>query len=76
MPTNPPWLYHWEVILKEMIGLIQAGTLGGKSFAINLKNGGEVMEFNPGYSLSADAKALGDAAIKGIVDGTITITVK
>jgi basic membrane lipoprotein Med (substrate-binding protein (PBP1-ABC) superfamily) len=69
-------VYHWEVILKEMIGLIQAGTLGGKSFAINLKNGGEVMEFNPGYSLSADAKALGDAAIKGIVDGTITITVK
>src|SRR5215212_4510988 len=27
-------VYHWEVILKEMIGLIQSGTLGGKSFAI------------------------------------------
>jgi basic membrane protein A len=69
-------VYHWEVILKEMIGLIQAGTLGGNAFSINLKNGGEVMEFNPGYSLSADAKTLGDAAIKGIIDGTINITVK
>jgi len=69
-------VYHWEVILKEMISLIQAGTLGGKSFAINLKNGGETIEYNPGYSLSADAKALGDKAIQGIIDGTITITVK
>ncbi len=69
-------VYHWEVILKEMISDIQSGTLGGKSFAINLKNGGEVMEFNPDYALSPEAKALGDAAIKGIIDGTITITVK
>jgi basic membrane protein A len=69
-------VYHWEVILKEMISLIQAGTLGGQSFAINLKNGGETIEYNPGYSLSADAKTLGDKAIQGIIDGTITITVK
>jgi basic membrane protein A len=67
-------VYHWEVILKEMIGLIQGGTLGGKSFAINLKNGGEVMEFNPDYKLPADVKALGDKAIQGIIDGSIKIT--
>ncbi len=69
-------VYHWEVILKEMIGLIQSGTLGGKSFAINLKNGGEVIEFNPDYKLPADAKALGDKAIQGIIDGSIKITVQ
>jgi len=68
-------VYHWEVILKEMIGLIQGGTLGGKSFTINLKNGGEVIEYNPDYELSADAKALGDKAIQGIIDGSIKITV-
>jgi basic membrane protein A len=68
-------VYHWEVILKEMIGLIQGGTLGGKSFTINLKNGGEVMEFNPDYKLPADAKALGDKAIQGIIDGSIKITI-
>jgi basic membrane lipoprotein Med (substrate-binding protein (PBP1-ABC) superfamily) len=69
-------VYHWEVILKQMISLIQAGTLGGQSFAINLKNGGEVIEYNPDYKLSPEAKALGDKAIQGIIDGTITITVK
>jgi basic membrane lipoprotein Med (substrate-binding protein (PBP1-ABC) superfamily) len=67
-------VYHWEVILKEMIGLIQAGTLGGESFQINLKNGGEVMEFNPGYTLPAGAQDLADTTIQGIIDGTITIT--
>jgi basic membrane protein A len=66
-------VYHWEVILKEMISKIQAGTLGGESFAINLKNGGEVMEYNPDYKIAPEVKALGDAAIKGIIDGTIKI---
>ena len=67
-------VYHWEVMLKEMIGLIQKGTLGGKSFTANLANGGEVIEYNSGYSLPADVKAAGDAAIKGITDGSIKIT--
>lgn len=67
-------VYHWEVVLKEMIGLIQSGTLGGQSFTVNLKNGGEVIEFNPDYALPADAKALADTTIQGIIDGTITIT--
>ena len=67
-------VYHWEVMLKEMIGLIQGGTLGGKTFSANLANGGEVIEYNPGYSLPADVKAAGDAAIKGITDGSIKIT--
>jgi basic membrane lipoprotein Med (substrate-binding protein (PBP1-ABC) superfamily) len=67
-------VYHWEVMLKEMIGLIEGGTLGGKTFTANLANGGEVIEFNPGYALSADAKALADSTIKGITDGSIKIT--
>ena len=67
-------VYHWEVMLKEMIGLIQGGTLGGQSFTANLSNGGEVIEFNPGYSLPADAKAAADATVAGIKDGSIKIT--
>jgi|JFJP01.1.fsa_nt_gi basic membrane protein A len=66
-------VYHWEVMLNEMIGLIQEGTLGGQSFAANLANGGQVIEFNADYALSDEAKALADETIKGIVDGTITI---
>ncbi len=67
-------VYHWEVMLKEMVGLIQGGTLGGQSFSANLANGGQVIEFNSGYALPDAAKTLAETAIKGIVDGTITIT--
>ena len=67
-------VYHWEVMLKEMIGLIENGTLGGQSFTANLANGGEVIEFNSGYALPADAKALAETTIKGITDGSIKIT--
>lgn len=66
-------VYHWEVALHEMLALIEAGTLGGQSFKANLANGGEVIEFNPDYALPDDAKAQADAAIQGIIDGTITI---
>lgn len=67
-------VYHWEVVLNEMIGLIKSGTLGGQSFVANLANGGEVMEYNPDYPLSADAKSLADETIQGIIDGSIEIT--
>ncbi len=66
-------VYHWEIVLTQMIDLIKAGTLGGQSFAINLANGGEVIEYNPDYALPADVKALGDSTVQGIIDGSITI---
>jgi len=64
-------VYHWEVVLNQMLDLIKGGTLGGQSFAINLENGGEVIEYNPDFSVPADAKAAADAAIAGIKDGSI-----
>jgi basic membrane protein A len=67
-------VYHWEVALREMIALIQEGTLGGQSFTANLANGGEVIEFNPDYELPADVQALAEATIQGIIDGSIEIT--
>lgn len=67
-------VYHWEGIIKEMIALIQDGTLGGRSFQAGLANGGEVIEFNPDYALPADAKALADKTVAGIKDGSIKIT--
>jgi basic membrane protein A len=66
-------VYHWEGIVKEMIDSIKAGTLGGKTFTANLKNGGEVIEFNPDYKLPADAQALADKTIAGIKDGSIKV---
>lgn len=67
-------VYHWEVVLKDMIAKIQAGTLGGESFTINLANGGEVIEVNPDSNVADYAKPLAEDTVKGIIDGTIKIT--
>ena len=65
--------YDWTAMIKDMIAEHQAGTLGGKVYTLTLKNEGLKIAYNPGYSLPADVKAAGDAAVKGIVDGTITV---
>lgn len=67
-------VYHWEVVLTQIIDKIKAGTLGGESFSINLANGGEVIEFNPDSSVAAQAQDLANQTIQGIKDGTIKIT--
>ncbi len=67
-------VYHWEGIVKEMISLIQSGTLGGKSFKADLANGGEVIELNPDSRVAADAKAVAEKTIEGIKNGSIKIT--
>jgi len=66
-------VYHWEVVLKDVIQMIADGTNGGTSFVIDLANGGEVMDFNADYELPAEVKSLALDTIKGIIDGSITI---
>ncbi len=67
-------VFHWEVILNEIIANVKEGKLGGTSFVANLKNGGEVIEFNDGYPLPDDVKFLAEKTIQGIIDGSIKIT--
>jgi basic membrane protein A len=66
-------VYDWTAMIKDMIAKHQAGTLGGSVYTLTLKNEGLKIAYNPGYNLAADVKAAGDAAIKGISDGTITV---
>lgn len=66
-------VYRWEVVLNQMIDLIEGGTYGGQSYEITLTNGGLEIEFNAEYSMADDVKSAADAAINGIVDGSITI---
>ncbi len=66
-------VYRWEVALEEMIDLIHGGTYGGQSFEITLANGGLEIEFNSDYALSADVQTAADAAIEGIIDGSIIV---
>ena len=68
-------IYDWAVVIRDMISLVQAGTLGGTAYAVSLENGGLKMIYNAGFALPADVKALGDAATQGIIDGTVTIGV-
>jgi len=66
-------VYRWDVVLKDMIGLIAEGTYGGQAFALTLANGGLVIEYNPDFSLLADFQPYGDEAVQGIIAGSITI---
>ena len=66
-------VYHWEVILTDMINQIEAGTLGGTSFSLNLKNGGLVIEYNDAYQLPDDLATLANDTIQGITGGSITV---
>lgn len=36
-------VYHFEVVLRDLVKNIQAGTLGGQSYTLTLANGGLVM---------------------------------
>jgi basic membrane protein A len=64
-------VYKWDVVLKQIIDLIKAGTLGGQSFEIDLANNGEIISFNPGFALPDDVKKAAEDAIQGIIDGSI-----
>jgi basic membrane protein A len=64
-------VYHWEVILEEMLALIEGGTLGGEVFTLTLENGGLVVEFNDGYELPDEVRTLGEETIAGLSDGSI-----
>lgn len=65
-------VYHWEVVLEQMLELRDGGTLGGEAFVIDLANGGLVIEFNEAFELSDDLRAKADAAIAGIIDGSVS----
>jgi basic membrane lipoprotein Med (substrate-binding protein (PBP1-ABC) superfamily) len=66
-------VYDWVPTLNTLIKNIKANKLGGETYTLHLNNDGLKMAFNSGYSLPADAKAAGDAAIKGITDGSIKV---
>jgi basic membrane protein A len=65
-------VYHWEVVLEDMIKKIQDGTLGGEIYEITLENEGLVIEYNDGYDLSDEIKDAAQEAIDGIIDGSIS----
>jgi basic membrane protein A len=66
-------VYNWVPILKQMFTAIRGGTLGDATYVIGLGNGGEKINFNKGYMLSASVKTEAAKLIAEITDGTITV---
>lgn len=66
-------VYHWEVVLRDIVAKVKAGSLGGEAFALTLANKGLVIEYNPDYALTEEVRAKADAAEAGIIDGSIVI---
>ncbi len=65
-------VYNWAPALHQMFTEIRHGTLGGATYSITLGNGGEVIQFNSGYSLPANVRAKADALIRDITAGSLT----
>lgn len=66
-------VYRWDVVLEEMFANIDNGVLGGETYLITLENGGLEIAYNSAYELPADAIAAADAAMAGVIDGSITV---
>ena len=66
-------VYHWEVILEDIVAKRADNQLGGEFFIIDLANGGQVMVFNENIDIPAEVMEAAEATIQGIIDGTITI---
>lgn len=66
-------VYDWTGMIKEIIAAHQAGTLGGKTYTLQLANNGLKIAYNSGYALPADVKAAGDKAIADIIAGTVKV---
>jgi basic membrane protein A len=69
-------VYHWEVILEQIIDDIEGGTLGGGTYTLTLENGGLEIEFNDGYDLDPAVRTLGEEAAAGIADGSVSTGVE
>ena len=65
-------VYHWEVVLEEMLAAIDGGTLGGETYVLTFANEGLVIEYNDAYALPEEIKAIGDEAVAAIADGSLT----
>ena len=69
-------VYHWEVILDDIITNIEGGTLGGEVFIATFENGGLEIEYNDAYGLDPSIVEAADATVAGIVDGSISTGVE
>jgi len=66
-------VFDWSGVLKEIIALRLSGTLGGKSYTISLKDGGEKIVFNAAIQIPDAVKQAGMDAAEKIKSGEIQV---
>ncbi len=66
-------VYDWKGMLTKVFNGIKTGKLGGSSYTINLLNGGEKIQYNRGYAVSASVKARVQKVIAAIEKGSIKV---
>jgi basic membrane protein A len=66
-------LYDWTVPFKQIFTSLNAGKLGGSTYTLTLKNGGEKIALNPQFELSASVKAAAKKVTTGIENGSIKV---
>lgn len=65
-------VYHWEVVLNDIIASIGEGILGGESYVATLENGGLVIEINEaGYEGTAEGLEAFKESVQAIIDPII-----
>ncbi|MEM8922059.1 MAG: BMP family ABC transporter substrate-binding protein [Actinomycetota bacterium] len=67
-------VYHWEVILRQIIADIDGGAVAGRFYTANLANGGLVIEYNSGYPLPDAVRARADELVAGIISGSVKVS--
>lgn len=66
-------VYHWEVILRQIVAAVSDGTTLGQSYTANLANGGLIIEYNSAVPLPESVRQRADELVAGIVSGAITV---
>jgi basic membrane lipoprotein Med (substrate-binding protein (PBP1-ABC) superfamily) len=66
-------VYDWTGTLNHIFTGLQAGKLGGSSYTLTLKNGGEKIAFNPQFELPKTVKTAGLQVIAKIAKGSIKV---
>jgi basic membrane protein A len=66
-------MYDWMPVLNKIITRVQSGKLGGVSYRISLKNGGEKIQFNKAAKTPKKIQATAQKVIARIVSGKIVV---
>ncbi|HEU5010311.1 MAG TPA: BMP family protein [Gaiellaceae bacterium] len=66
-------MYDWMVVLNKIIPRVQSGKLGGVSYRITLKNGGEKIQFNNAAKAPKKVREAAKKVIARIVSGKLVV---